>query len=165
MGFVCSVLYSEALAPFLLWVTETMDGLRSHSHWPPGNRRAQRCPPAIRSLCSFLIDALTNSGELWNHISSLLTSRLDPPRQHLFNPRANFSLIWGKPVCSLPNSGTVGDGALLLLQSHQIYQFLPNCCESEMKNSKLLLFLSLFLGIGTRMIYELQCATLWSKYL
>lgn len=130
-----------------------------------GNRRAQRCPPVIRSLCSFLIDALTNSGELWNLILSLLTPRLDPPRQHLFNPRANFSLIWGKPVCTLPNSGTDGDGALLLLQSHQMYQFLPNCCESKMKNSKLLLFLSLFLGIGTGMIYELQCATLWSKYL
>lgn len=68
-------------------------------------------------------------------------------------------------MCTLPNSGTDGDGALLLLQSHQIYQFLPNCCESKMKNSKLLLFLSLFLGIGTGMIYELQCAAVWSKYL
>lgn len=34
-----------------------------------------------------------------------------------------------------------------------------------MKNSKLLLFLSLFLGIETGMIYELQGGTLWSKYL
>lgn len=68
-------------------------------------------------------------------------------------------------MCSLPNAGTDGDGALLLLQSHQIQQFLPNCCESQMKNSKLLLFPSLFFGIGTGMIYELQCGALWSKYL
>lgn len=128
-------------------------------------QRAQRCPAVIGSLCSFLIDALTSTGELWKLILSTLTSRLDPPRQHLFNSRANFSLILGKPACSLADSGTDGDRALLLFQSHQIHQFLPHCWESQIKNSKLLLFLSLSLGIETGMIYELQGGTLWSKYL
>lgn len=96
---------------------------------------------ALQLLGPSLTDALTNWGALEAHfILSPLTSRPDPPRQHLFNSRANFSLILGRAVCSLADSGMDGDTALLLLQSHQIHQFLSNRCKSKWRTENCFCF-------------------------